>query len=192
MHPRRLDRFAIDLGALAHDTEVWKTPGLDYPESRSKEEHSALLAGKVILPRLKAPLELVEHAVHIIRTTERDVRFEDDDEAKCVCQGDMWSVISEDSRDILLGTVNFFKEQKILQGTPVVGPLDLAELTACAAYSYDYLQGFIEEELSLGPWDRDSEGFTMSQRGHINVEQLRPTHFPNLMRSLFPRMLAVA
>jgi len=191
-HDMRLNLDVIELGTLTHDAHVWKEPGIDYHCCPTKEQHSAHLDRTEIFPRLHTPTAIAEHALHVVLTTERDVRCENDNEAKCGCQGDMWSVISEDPRDILLGTVNFFKEKRILAGNPLDGPIPLDELTEFAAGSYDYLQGFIEEELSLGAWDRDSDGLTMSQRGHINVEQLRPDRFPNLMRSLFPRLLAVA
>lgn len=191
-HGMRMNLDVIDNAALGHDMDVWLEPGVDYFCCPTKEEHSAHIEVEDIGPRLQIPPEPLERIVHAIKATERDVRCEGDNDAKALCQGDMWSVISENPRDILLGTIGFFREERILKGKPVERRINLEELTAFAAKSHNYLLGFIEEELSLGPWDVDSEGFTMSQRGELNVRLLRPDRFPLAMRKTFPHLLAAA
>jgi hypothetical protein len=168
-----IETDVLPQAAAYHDAgaTLWHTIRHRFP---IPEELAAHVAGRD-LPALGMPEPQVESALEAIRETSRFVPCTSDT-ARCLSQADLMAggILSHDVV-LLHNTYTLYKESRDLAGAPTPSDPDelRGELLEFGNLSYEVLQAYLAEDLSLGPHQRTADGeSTFNLRASRQVDRL--------------------
>ena len=142
-----------------HDAGFHLRPLIDHPFA-TKEEYPADLASRLLKPLGMKGAD-VAHVSHIIESTAADVPCETAT-AKCFRQADLDNLV-RGPVVFLNATYRLYKESRRLEVKPLLSvksnPVGLMnDFIKFAGISHEILSTYLEEDVSLGEFDRDREG----------------------------------
>lgn len=114
--------------------------------------------------------------------------------AKCLRQGDL-NNLRGPAIPFLNVTYRLYREQQILDGKPIVPVIInpgrvLREFIQFAGISHEILSTYLEEDISLGDYDRDENGVSLFAKEAVkNVDLLVPSRLTEFLSKNFARVV---
>ncbi|HYH36500.1 MAG TPA: hypothetical protein VD706_03305 [Candidatus Saccharimonadales bacterium] len=180
----KIEADVLPVAAAYHDAGAALWPAMRHAFA-IPEDLAADIAARD-LPTLHMPEAKVESAKETIRETSRLVPCTTDT-ARCLSQADLMAggLLSHDAV-FLHGTYRLYKESKQLEDRPLPDDRDVLrdELLEFGVASHETLSTYLEEDLALGPHQRNQRGQSM-----FNILGARKIRL--LERAQFARILEV-
>lgn len=186
----------IDMDVLGpmgswHDAGYALRPGIDQTFG-TRESYSADMAGRDLLS-LGMPRPKVKLTREGIESTAVGVRCKSNT-ARCFRQADLRNLRGKPIA-FLNVTYRLFREQQILDGQPII-PITvnpsrvMKDLVQFAGISHEILTAYLEEDISLGDFDRNEKDESLfAIDAAKNVELLVPTKITDILSKNLGRIV---